>query len=80
MQVPARITRPGNKYFNSITQSCSCTLCIHTIGLRFVTDQRPSVPLLAGDSAQEEEDESYEMESMAKDSRFGKGWRWTTTV
>ena len=54
-------------------------------GLRFRTNQSPPVSLLSAGSArdQEEEDENYEMESMAshsRESRFGKGWRWTTTV
>ena len=49
----------------------------YTIGLRFITNQRSPVPLLAADSDQEEDSESYEMESM---SHFGKGWRWTTTL
>ena len=53
---------------------------LYTTGLRFTTDQSQPVPLLAADSAQEEEDESYEMESMAMEPRFGKGWRWTTEV
>ena len=60
-----------------------------TVGIRYVTNQSPSIPLLANDSAQEEEeeeeeeDESHEMESMASHSReshFSKGWRWTTTL
>ena len=64
---------------------------IYTIGIRYITNQSPSLPLLqvAADSAQEEaedvEGESYEMKSMAresysKESHFDKGWRWTTTV
>ena len=71
---------PGDKHFNSITHDHVHYAYMYTIGLRFITDQSPSLPLLAGDSDQEEDGESYEMESMARESRFGKGWRWTTTV
>ena len=61
---------------------------MYTIGIRYITNQSPSIPLLqvAPDSAQEEEEsDSYEMESMAslsysKESHFGKGWRWMTMV
>ena len=58
-----------------------------TVGIRYVTNQSPSIPLLADDSAQEEEeeeeDESHEMVSIARCSReshIGEGWRWTTTL
>ena len=71
------------KVFNSTMHECMliCTLQYYT-GLRFITDQSQSVPILGADSDQEpeEEDESYEMESMARESRFGRGWRWTTAV
>ena len=59
-----------------------------TVGIRYVTNQSPSIPLLADDSAQEEEeeeDESHEMVSIARcicsrESHIGEGWRWTTTL
>ena len=57
-------------------------------GLRFHTNQSPPLSLLAAGDAQEEEDdaegESYEMRgsmgSHSRESHFGRGWRWTTTV
>ena len=69
--------RTRDKRFNSITHDHVHYAYMYTIGLRFATDQRPSLPLLAADSDQEEDGESYEIESM---SHFGKGWRRTTTV
>ena len=61
-------------------------------GLRFYTNRSPTVSLLTAGSAQAEEDsedseeegESHKMMEThswhSRDSRFDKGWRWTTTV
>ena len=60
-------------------------------GLRFYTNRSHPVSLLIAGSAQaeeeeeeEEEGESYEMMGThswhSRESRFDKGWRWTTTV
>ena len=72
-------------------KSIAIGLCysLAVAGLRFRTNQSPPLSLLAaGVDAQEEEDdaegESYEMcgsiGSHSRESHFGRGWRWTTTV
>ena len=67
----------------------SCFNCC--IGVWYVTNKSPSIPLVADDSGsgqddeewEEEEEESCEMKWMAsrsRESRFGMEWRWTTTL
>ena len=71
---------------NSIAIGLCYSLAV--AGLRFYTNQSTPLSLLAAGGAQEEEDDaeggSYEMRgSMGNHSResdFGRGWRWTTTV